>query len=71
MDPHPLLYLSCRRSFGNLFQALEIVSTTYVEPFKVNPCLSNASLMMAKTMMKEGISMVMVWAKIIEGLQCH
>jgi len=36
------------------FQALEIVSTTYVEPFKVNPCLSNASLMMAKTMMKEG-----------------
>jgi len=36
------------------FQALEIVSTTYVEPFKVNPCLSSASLMMAKTMMKEG-----------------
>jgi len=36
------------------FQALEIVSTTYVEPFKVNPCLSNVSLMVAKTMMKEG-----------------
>ena len=34
-------------------QALEIVSTTYVEPFKVNPCLSSASLMVAKTMMKE------------------
>jgi len=26
-----------------LFQALEIVSTTYVEPFKVNPCLSSVS----------------------------
>jgi len=36
------------------FQALEIVSTTYVKPFKVNPCLSSASLMVAKTMMKEG-----------------
>jgi len=36
------------------FQALEIVSTTYVEPFKVNPCLSSASLIVAKTMMKEG-----------------
>jgi len=36
------------------FQALEIVSTTYVEPFKVNPRLSNVSLMVAKTMLKEG-----------------
>jgi len=36
------------------FQALEIVSTTYVEPFKVNLYLSNTSLMTAKTMMKEG-----------------
>ena len=36
------------------FQVLEIVSTTYVEPFKVNPYLSNTSLMTAKTMMKEG-----------------
>jgi len=36
------------------FQALEIVITTYVEPFKVNPCQSSASLMVAKTMMKEG-----------------
>jgi len=36
------------------FQALEIVSTSYVEPFKVNPCLSSVSLMVAKTMMKEG-----------------
>jgi len=36
------------------FQAPEIVSATYVEPFKVNPCLSSASLMVAKTMMKEG-----------------
>jgi len=36
------------------FQTLEIVSTNYVETFKVDPYLSNASLMMAKTMMKEG-----------------
>jgi len=33
------------------FQALKIVSTTYVEPFKVNQCLSSVSLMVAKTMM--------------------
>jgi len=36
------------------FQALKIVSTTYVEPFRVNPYLSNASLMMARTMIKGG-----------------
>ena len=36
------------------FQALEIVSTTYVEPLKVNPRLSDVSLMVAKTMLKEG-----------------
>jgi len=36
------------------FQALEFVSTTYVEPFKVNQCLSSVSLMVAKTMMQEG-----------------
>jgi len=36
------------------FQALEIVSTSYVKPFKVDPNLSNASLMVAKTMMREG-----------------
>jgi len=36
------------------FQALEIVSIAYVEPFKVDPYLSSASLMMARTMMKEG-----------------
>jgi len=36
------------------FQALEIVGMMYVEPPRANPCLSNASLMMAKFMMKEG-----------------
>jgi len=36
------------------FQALEIVSTAYIEPFRVNPHLSNASLMVAKTMMEKG-----------------
>jgi len=36
------------------FQALKIVSTAYIEPFKVNPCLPNVSLMVARTMMKKG-----------------
>jgi len=36
------------------FQALEIVNNTYVEPFQVNPYLSDASLMMAKTMLRKG-----------------
>ena len=36
------------------FQALEIVSNAYVEPFQINPYLSDASLMMAKTMLKKG-----------------
>jgi len=36
------------------FQALEIVGMMYVGPPRVNPCLSNASLMMAKFILKEG-----------------
>jgi len=36
------------------FEALEIVGTMYVEPFKISPHLSKASIMMAKTMLKEG-----------------
>ena len=36
------------------FQALEIVSTAYIEPFKVNPHLSSASLMVARTMIENG-----------------
>jgi len=36
------------------FQALEIVGMMYVEPPRVNLCLSNASLMMTKFMLKEG-----------------
>ena len=36
------------------FQAVEIVGMMYVEPSRVNPCLSNASLVMAKFMLKEG-----------------
>jgi len=39
------------------FQALVIVGTTYVKCFKLKPYLSSASLMMARTMLKEGISM--------------
>jgi len=34
------------------FQALEIVSTAYIEPFNVDPNSFKVSLMMAKTMMK-------------------
>jgi len=36
------------------FQALEIVGTAYVEPFKLSPYLSNTSLMIARTILKEG-----------------
>ena len=36
------------------FQALEIVGNTYVEPFKIKPYLSCASLMMARVMLREG-----------------
>ena len=36
------------------FQALEIVNNAYVEPFQLNPYLSNASLRMAKTMLRKG-----------------
>jgi len=36
------------------FQALEIVGMMYVEPPRVNPGLSSASLMMAKFMLKKG-----------------
>jgi len=36
------------------FQALEIVSTAYIEPFRVSPHLSSASLMVARAMMEKG-----------------
>jgi len=53
--PTPTPYIEvAEEALETSFQALEIVSTTYIEPFKVNPCLSNASLMMAETMMKKG-----------------
>jgi len=53
--PTPTPYIEAvEEALETSFQALEIVSTTYIEPFKVNPCLSDASLMMAKTMMKKG-----------------
>jgi len=53
--PTPTPYIEgAEEALETSFQALEIVSTAYIEPFKVNPCLSNASLMMARTMMKKG-----------------
>jgi len=53
--PTPTPYIEVvEEALETSFQALEIVSTAYIEPFKVNPCLSSASLMMAKTMMKKG-----------------
>ena len=36
------------------FHALEIVSIAYVEPFQITPSMSSVSLMMVKTMIKEG-----------------
>ena len=53
--PTPTSYIeAAKEALETSFQALEIVSTTYIEPFKVNPCLSDTSLMMARTMMKKG-----------------
>jgi len=53
--PAPTPYIdAAEEALETSFQALEIVNTTYVEPFKVNPYLSNASLMIAKTMMVKG-----------------
>jgi len=53
--PSSTLYIEAtEEALETSFQALEIFNTTYVKPFKVHPNLSNASLMVAKTMMREG-----------------
>ena len=53
--PTPTPYIeAAEEALETSFQALEIVSTTYMEPFRVNPHLSNASLMVAKTMTEKG-----------------
>jgi len=50
------------------FQFLEIVGTVYVEPFKISPYLSKASIMMAKTMLKEGYKYGQTLGKNGQGL---
>ena len=51
--PTPTPYIeAAEEALETSFQALEIVNTAYIEPFRVNPHLSNASLMVAKTMEK-------------------
>jgi len=53
--PTPTPYIeAAEEALETSFQALEIVSTAYIEPFQVNPHLSKASLMVAKTMMEKG-----------------
>jgi len=53
--PLPTPYIeTAEEALETSFQALEILGTMYVEPFKINPCLSKASVMVAKTMLKEG-----------------
>ena len=53
--PTPTPYIkAAEEALETAFQALEIISTTYIEPFRVNPHLSNASLMVAKTIMEKG-----------------
>jgi len=53
--PLPTPYIeAAEEALETSFQALEIVGTMYVEPYKVNPYLSKASIMMAKTMLKVG-----------------
>jgi len=53
--PMPTPYIeAAEEDLETFFQALEIVNTTYIEPFRVNPHLSSASLMVARTMMEKG-----------------
>jgi len=53
--PSPTPYIEvAEEALETSFQALEIVSTAYVQPLKVNPYLSNASLIMARTMIRGG-----------------
>jgi len=53
--PLPTPYIeTAEEALETSFQALEIVGTMYVEPFKISQHLSKASIMMAKTMLKEG-----------------
>ena len=53
--PLPTPYIeTAEEALETSFQALEIVGTMYVEPFKISSHLSKASIMMAKTMLKEG-----------------
>jgi len=53
--PTPTPYIeAAEEALETSFQALEIVSTTYIEPFRLNPHLSSASLMVARTMMEKG-----------------
>jgi len=53
--PLPTPYIeTAEKGLETSFQALGIVGTMYIEPFKINPYLSKASVMMAKTMLKDG-----------------
>ena len=67
--PLPTPYIeTIEEALKTSFQALEIVGTMYVEPFKVSPFLSKASIMMAKTMLKEGYKYGQVLGKNCQGL---
>jgi len=67
--PLPTPYIeTAEEALETSFQALEIVGTMYVEPFKINPCLSKASVMVAKTMLKDGYKYGQALGKRGQGL---
>jgi len=67
--PLPTPYIEiAEEALETSFQALEIVGTMYVEPFKINPCLSKASVMVTKTMLKEGYKYGQALGKSGQGL---
>jgi len=67
--PLPTPYIEiAEEALETSFQALEIVGTMYVEPFKINPYLSKAWVMMEKTMLKEGYKYGQAIGKSGQGL---
>ena len=59
---------TAKEALETSFQALKIVETMYVEPFKVNLYLSRASVMMVKFILKEGYNYRHALRKNAQGL---
>jgi len=67
--PLPTPYIeTAEEALETSFQALEIVGKMYVEPFKIGLYLLKTSIMMAKTMLKEGYKYGQTLGKSGQGL---